>query len=347
MGTVLNISVPTFNRPDFLLKCLNSIRDAVLNLEMEDRSLVSVFISDNSSTDLSKHVAESLFFKDLRIVYKKNSDNIGSDRNIAQCYLYDQAKFVMILGDDDFLSKNSLKILMPLLKKGDYSIYFLRAYGLTTNELDSRDEFVRTMRVFNSMKEVVLERNIDLTFISIMIFKRSDYTEKEVQEGIGTNLVQLNLVLKLLRKCKGESLFVDANLVMATRNNTGGYDPVTVFVQNYFDLLFDNFDGEINSVLPGLRTRMIHSFYNRSIAQYMRRMKTPLSSESLLVLDSFYSSMLLYKVFYRPLFRSNNLASFYLLSSAYVIGNVLYKRGPKISDFWYHLTQFVKLLFKQ
>jgi len=187
MGIVLNISVPTFNRPDFLLKCLNSIRAAVLNLEMEDRSLVSVFISDNSSNDLSKHVAESLFFKELRIVYKKNSENIGSDRNIAQCYLYDQAKFVMILGDDDFLSKNSLKILMPLLKNGEYSIYFLRAYGLTTNEPESRDDFVRTMRVFNSMKEVVLERNIDLAFISNMIFKRVDYTEKEVEEGIGTN----------------------------------------------------------------------------------------------------------------------------------------------------------------
>lgn len=347
MSTVLNISIPTFNRPDYLQRCLLSIRAAILNLNIEDRSLVSVYISDNSSSDSSLHVVKSSMFKELNIKYRRNFENIGSDRNIACCYLYESSKFVMILGDDDFLSKNSLRTLIPLLKRGEYSIYFLRAYGLTGDERESRDDRVRSMRVFNSIKEVVLERNIDLAFISNMIFRRCDYTEVEVESGIGTNLVQLNLVLKLLRLCRGNSLSIDADLIMSTRNNTGGYNPVNIFVESYFMLLNDNVGNEIRSVLTALKIRMIHSFYNRSFAQYMRNNNTALTVESLLIMDSLYSSIILYRLFYKPLFRSNSFASFYLLSFSYILGKIFYSRGSKIRDFRYHLYQRIKNFFKR
>lgn len=347
MNTLLNISIPTYNRPDFLRKCLMSILTSVRNLNIEDRVLVSVYVTDNSSSDSSMHIVENPIFKELNLYYKRNFENIGSDRNIALCYLYEDAKFVMILGDDDFLSKNSLRNLIPLLKRGEYSIYFLRAYGLTSNEKESRDDRVRGMRVFNSIGEIVLERNIDLAFISNMIFRRCDYTEVEVGKGIGTSLVQLSLVLNIARKCQGKSLYVDADFIMATRNNTDSYNPVDIFVTNYFNVLLENVNGDLNSVLPALRTRMMHSFYNRSIAQYMRKNMTPLPEESLLILDSLYNSMILYRIFYRPLFQMSNFSSFSLLSFAYILGSVFYSRGSKIRDFRYHLFQWTKQFFER
>lgn len=347
MLPVLNISIPTYNRPDFLHRCLLSIRDAVLGLDFDDRPLVSVFVSDNSNNNDSLHIVKSSIFSELNIKYSRNIGNIGSDRNIARCYLYEFSKYVMILGDDDFLSKNSLRTLIPLLKREEYSIYFLRAYGLTGDEPELRSDKLRSMRVFNSIKEVVLERNIDLAFISNMIFRRSSYTEDEVESGIGTSLVQLNLVLKLLRITRGKSLYIDADFILSTRNNTGGYNPVNVFVKNYFTLISENIEKDIRADYAALRKRMIHSFYNRSFAQYMRLNNTALSNESLLILNAYYSSFCAYKFFYRPLFKWNSIVSFYLLSFSYILGKIVYTRGSKVRDFKYHLFQKVKLFLNQ
>ena len=75
-----------------------SILTSVRNLNIEDRVLVSVYVTDNSSSDSSMHIVENPIFKELNLYYKRNFENIGSDRNIALCYLYEDAKFVMILG---------------------------------------------------------------------------------------------------------------------------------------------------------------------------------------------------------------------------------------------------------
>ena len=110
MKTLLNISIPTFNRPEFLFKCLKSIEKSINNLDEEDRELVSVFISDNSENYKSRKVSESAVFKSLNMIYSSNTSNIGSDKNIAKCYLYPDAEYVMILGDDDFFSKKAVHL---------------------------------------------------------------------------------------------------------------------------------------------------------------------------------------------------------------------------------------------
>ena len=305
---------------------------------MVDQALISIFVSDNSEDELSEKVIGESKFENLNIYYSRNTVNIGSDKNIAKCYLYSDSEYVMILGDDDFLSENALLTILPILKRRVQVILFLRAFGLTDSKDYNRKDVVRNYQQYNSMVDVLLFRNIHLAFISSMIFKRDEYTSELVNKGVGTQLVQLNLVLYLLRKVKGDSLFIDANLVRSTRNNTGGYDPVDIFVVKFFKLLkeYNNLDMTKRQIYI-LKRKLLHTFYNRSLAQYMRKSGKSLSTLNIGLLDNFYQGMLVYTIFYRPMFVWHSSFSFYALSISYIAANIMYYPKMKTADFIYHL----------
>jgi hypothetical protein len=347
MNTILNISIPTYNRPDFLYRCLKSIQTAIYQLNEDDRQLVSVFVSDNSDNMNSKRVAELIEFDNVIINYSQNEFNIGSDNNIAKCYVYSQSEYVMIVGDDDFLSVNSLSVVLPFLKVKIFPIIFLKAYGLTKNESQRRKDGLKGVYQYKSFSEVLISRNVHLAFISNMIFRRTDYTEEIVNDGVGSNLVQFNLVLHLLKEWHGKSISLDANLVMSTRNNTGGYDPIEIFGNNFFALIEKYLEKDTQGFdLFDLKKRVLHTFYNRSLAQYMLKSANGLDKRNLQIFDIWYTKYLFYRVFYRPLFLWNSKTSYYILSLAYVFGNCYYNPRTKIEDFLYHLTTHISYKFK-
>lgn len=348
MKTLLNISIPTFNRPEYLYKCIKSIHKAVCQLNVNDRQLVSIFVSDNSDDDKSKDITDLLEFESLNIIYSKNLANIGSDKNIARCYLYDNSVYLMILGDDDFISINSLSIIFPFLKSQTYAIIFLKAYGLTGHETQSRSDLLKGINEYKSSYEVLMTRNIHLAFISNMIFRRSDYSESIVYEGVGSNLVQFNLVLYLLNRWDGKCISLNANLVMSTRNNTGGYDPINVFGNNFFIIIEKYFKSDsTGSNLFLLKKKLLHTFYNRSLAQFMRKTGKILTRSNLQTFDNWYSKSLSYSLFYRPLFLWNSKFSFHMLTMAYLLGNFYYNPKTKTGDFLYHFRTYIILKFKK
>jgi abequosyltransferase len=344
MNTILNISIPTYNRPDFLYRCIKSIQTSIYQLNEDDRHLISVYVSDNSDNINSKQVTELSEFDSITINYIQNEFNIGSDNNIAQCYLYPHSEYVMILGDDDFLSVNFLTCALPFLKDKSYPILFFKAYGLTKNESQLRSDRLKGVYEYKSFSEALMCRNIHLAFISNMAFRRSDYSEDIVKDGVGTNLVQFNLVLHLLKEFKGKSISLNANLVMSTRNNTGGYDPLEIFGNNFFALIEKYLGNDNQSFdLFALKKRVLHTFYNRSLAQYKLKAGDGLVKNNLGIFDIWYRKYLFYNVFYRPLFLWNSKMSYYILSLAYVFGNFYYNPRTKIGDFLYHFITHFRL----
>ena len=337
MNPLLTISIPTYNRSELLLKCLKSILDATLMLSITDRKLISIFISDNSSNNYSEQLLLLEEFESLNIDYSKNESNIGSDRNIAKCYTYPTSDFVMILGDDDFLSRNSLVQILPFLKDKRYPVIFLKAYGLTESEKQSREDNLKNVLSFNNFFDALLHRNIHLAFISSMIFKRDLYSESLVNSGLGTQLVQFNLVIYLLKISHGFSIFLNGNFILSTRNNSGGYNPVSIFYDNYFEVL------ELQGIRLSaneeylLKKRLLHTFYNRSFSQYIVKTNMPLSSVTLEKFELFYIKLPSYILFYKRLFKSNSKLSKYLLVLCFLLGNMVYYPKIRWGDFYYHL----------
>ena len=113
---LLSICIPTYNRPEHLKNCLNSI-------SKQNSKNFEVCISDNASkTNLVKIIKP--FKKKFKIRYKRKKKNLGFAMNVLNVSLMAKGKFIWFLGDDDLLTNNSIKTLLKLIKKIVKLIFF-------------------------------------------------------------------------------------------------------------------------------------------------------------------------------------------------------------------------------
>ena len=125
---LLSICIPTYNRPENLKNCLDSIAKQVC-------SDFEVCISDNASrVDIAKTIQP--YKKKFKIRFKRNKKNLGFAMNVLNVSLMARGKFIWFLGDDDLLTKNSLNFLTKLIKKNKkINFFWINSYYLDVSYL--------------------------------------------------------------------------------------------------------------------------------------------------------------------------------------------------------------------
>src|SRR5271157_5044906 len=101
---LLSIAIPTHNRAPYLKLCLFQICKQ-LNHTVQPIELI---VSDNNSTDDTDVVIKEYIASGIPITHLRNSQNIGAERNVIQCYKMAKGKYVWIFGDDDVLLDGAL-----------------------------------------------------------------------------------------------------------------------------------------------------------------------------------------------------------------------------------------------
>lgn len=112
---VLTIAIPTYNRCEFLLKNLKSLDQMICNLKAQD--FVEILISDNASTDDTEKEVMKLVKGNVYINYHRNEKNIGPRINIANLFGKVKTKYMLLLGDDDFISIDYLREILECLEQ--------------------------------------------------------------------------------------------------------------------------------------------------------------------------------------------------------------------------------------
>jgi len=108
----LLIYIPTYNRAEKLRNSLQIIAGQISGLE----SRVRIFVSNNGSTDSTKKILENLNVNWLD--YISHASNRGMFLNIISAYdLPIIAKFVWIIGDDDYLLPDAIKDLLQQIEE--------------------------------------------------------------------------------------------------------------------------------------------------------------------------------------------------------------------------------------
>jgi glycosyltransferase involved in cell wall biosynthesis len=125
----LSICIPTFNRPDCLLNCLNSIYIA----KKKSNISLEVCVSDNNSNYNTKEIVEK-FNDNLLIKFNKNEKNLGLGVNILKSVSMAKGQFVWIIGNDDLLLPKTLFVIENLLNKNKLvDFYYINSFHLDTN----------------------------------------------------------------------------------------------------------------------------------------------------------------------------------------------------------------------
>lgn len=97
----LSICIPTYNRPEYLKRAVNS----VLNSAADG---YEILVFDNSQNSESEAVVNSL--SDPRIIYKRHSDNLGMLANWNALIEYSQGQYIKFLNDDDWFESGAVDL---------------------------------------------------------------------------------------------------------------------------------------------------------------------------------------------------------------------------------------------
>jgi abequosyltransferase len=113
---LLDILLPTYNRSVELKRNINQLAEAIRRV---DTGLIRVIISDNNSSDTTIEDVTNLIGLNLNLsiyLYKQIS-NVGLEKNTVDLVRISTAKYIMFLGDDDYISNSFLKIVIENIKK--------------------------------------------------------------------------------------------------------------------------------------------------------------------------------------------------------------------------------------
>jgi len=216
----LSICIPTFNRGQYLEKCLRSIDENLESLG-DRKTKVEVIISDNDSSDDTQAIATGYSTKHPQITYQKNKQNFGSDYNIAKCYNSGAGKYVWVIGDDEQLTPNTLEYVLNIIEQSklDYGVIFLNAYSYQDTEFAPPPN-IRRNKIVDS-DQILKKLHVRLTFISSLVVKKEQTID--ASDFIGTSLIQFHYVLAILKNTAKHVITYRYSLI-AKRENTGESD---------------------------------------------------------------------------------------------------------------------------
>lgn len=207
-NTLLSICIPTFNRAPYLRQCLESI-----TLQFSDpdvASQVEVVVSDNASTDGTEAVVSEIRSKFSNVIYNKNPQNLGFDRNALALVEKARGRFVWFLGDDDALFPDALNYLLGQIKtqKFEYCVVNFWAYDnkLEKAALKYPNPTIKADRFFLRLEDFVSQFNDNDNIVgffcglSVQIFKRDLWQSlPDKNKFIGTNAVHLYVLLTVMK----------------------------------------------------------------------------------------------------------------------------------------------------
>ena len=334
---VLTIAIPTWNRAPYLRVNLAQLAQQLLDVSRS----VEILVSDNCSTDESSDVVAEFIKNGMSIHYIKNSENIGSDCNIAQCFNEAAGQYVLILGDDDLLVDGLLAWLVKRLAEQEFGVVCIRPYGF--------DHCFDKECPGNSGREIVFRNGGRflarigplITFISTCIVNKKILDNLDARDFCGGNLVQVHLVIRAA--LAGElSLFVNRYSIACKRNNSGGYDFSQVFVEELGRILDQYCSmGLKYSDKRALETRMLLGYYPFYLFR-QRLLQTGHNKDTYKRFKERFGDRWLFRILLAPIIKLP--LSFGILwgAAAALLGRLAtgdFRRG--LSFVWYRLVRIV------
>ena len=164
---LISICIPTYNRPQSLLNCLNS-------LSLQKNKNFEVCISDNCSKQNIKNLIRP-YKKKLKIKYNRNKKNLGFASNLLKVSLMAKGDFIWFLGDDDLLVNNAIEKLSHMIKKNkNCDFFWINSYYLNAEYLNKFSKPFNTKYLPKKMKpHSPLKKSKQLKFFELINHKIS------------------------------------------------------------------------------------------------------------------------------------------------------------------------------
>jgi abequosyltransferase len=253
-GLLLSIAIPTYNRSGCLGMLLESICRQIV---AKDVPRLEVLVLDNCSGDETSAVVRHFLPDRSYLHYVRNEQNIGADNNFVKAFSEAQGKYLWIIGDDELLFDGAVRWVLDLCAQRDFGCAYLYSVPDVLDKmpgyLGRRIPPAVECRAY-SPYAFAQAANYRLTFLSGSVINRAAVIEtnqnlgEDIEKFAGSNLVHLSWIFSAALS-RPVSYIATSPLFASTVANSGGYNPVKVFVVNLSELFGYCFD----RVAPGAK----------------------------------------------------------------------------------------------
>lgn len=300
---LLTIAIPTYNREKYLDLCLSQLCGQLEPF----KNIIEFIISDNCSPDNTTQIVNQYIQQGHNINYIRNTENIGADRNMEQCFRLANGKYFWLFCDDDLLLDDRLKDIMAILQKNEYGNIFISNYWYS-NDYEAEMPPIETMVDYTDYAKIedYIERvNFWITFGTGNIINKSLLdSEFDSKKYIATNLNHLHWTLKSLYRAKA-NVVINTKLIACKSGNSGGYAHFGTFGTNMDYILTDLIREKI--ITLDTKTKIMKKlccFFYPSLIMILRKNKAHKFEKDnpLVVLKPIYNNNFLYNAYILPIY---------------------------------------------
>lgn len=260
MGNILlSIAIPTYNRAPLLQLCLDQIRKQAVPYSNE----LEVLVLDNDSTDNTEQVVRDVIIQGLNLTYIKNSENIGAEKNVVECFKRSLGKYILILGDDDLILDSGIDKITDVLRKSEYGVVHLNCYGFKHDYISEYPRILPSGIInYNNLIDFIKRIHYQITFLSGNIINKSFLpNDFNAERFLGTNLPHLNWIVTAMCRSK-QNIVINDYIIAAKTENTGGYKLCQVFAI-FANNIFSEFisEGANKKIFEIINLKLLSSFF--------------------------------------------------------------------------------------
>jgi glycosyltransferase involved in cell wall biosynthesis len=197
MDKLLTIAIPTYNRANRLEKSLNDLLSQII--KSEKKQYLSVFVSDNGSTDTTAAVINkySDIFKQNNIIFSSHSfsNNRGFDANVLNCYRKCDSEYVWFLSDDDNIIDGAINSIIDDIHKYAPNVLY---YNFDQDPYNLDNPYNKTTILFDHVDENIesISKIIAWAKLTALVIKRIGGQSGEKGKNLGHLFMHLVIALQ-------------------------------------------------------------------------------------------------------------------------------------------------------
>lgn len=235
----LTISIPTYDRPYFLRKTLESLAKQI----SEWNGAVGIFVADDHPSGKNREVVVAVKQQHplIAIDYIHNAQNLGIDENIKNCIVSPDSQFVWLLGEDDIILDGAIDKVMRIIRAQTPAFIFANYIYCDDQHRRYARNAVIEERPGNAVVQFdnFISSNVHvLGFIGGCIINRSAWMSAPYEKFKGSFYTHVGGIVE---SCRGRDIVVIHDIVVLNRAediNTFTWSKSTFKVYfSFFDVL--------------------------------------------------------------------------------------------------------------
>jgi glycosyltransferase involved in cell wall biosynthesis len=181
----LSIVIPTYNRAEFLDRCLGLIIPSARKLNIE------IYVSDNSSEDNTGAVVSRRISEYSLIKYSCNSNNLGADKNFQIALGLPVSDYIWLLGDTYWIESVTIDFFIEsFLNKKNIPDAVIFNVNKRVIDIGSNDYFDKN--------KLLSELGWHMTCMSSLVYSRHLIMAANFDRYRKTNFIQTGIIFEYI-----------------------------------------------------------------------------------------------------------------------------------------------------